>query len=158
VGSSTGIIYSYPVPSPNSANAAPQPIPIETFPAGGAPWTAVTAVGGSPVLIKDGNIRITDVEELISINNASPRPRSAVGYLQNGIVLLLAVEGDNPSGYAGLNLADLASMLKGLGCYEAMNLDGGGSTSMIVNSTRTVRPGDNGVERPVQSAVLIKRK
>lgn len=158
IGSSTGMIFSYPSPSPNSVNAAPQPIPIETFPAGGAPWTASTAIGGSPVLIKEGNVRITDQEELISINNTSPRPRSAVGYLQNGIVLLLAVEGDNPADYPGVDLEDLASMLKGLGCYEAMNLDGGGSTSMIVNSIRTVRPGDNGVERPVQSAILIKRR
>jgi exopolysaccharide biosynthesis protein len=39
-----------------------------------------------------------------------------------------------------------------------LNLDGGGSTSLVVNSTKTVRPGDNGVERPVVSAVLIKRK
>jgi exopolysaccharide biosynthesis protein len=78
--------------------------------------------------------------------------------LSNGIVLILAVEGDNAPNYPGINLTDLASLLKTLGCTEALNLDGGGSTSLVVNNTKTVRPGDNGVERPVVSAVLIKRK
>jgi exopolysaccharide biosynthesis protein len=72
---------------------------------------------------------------------------------------VLAVEGDNTSaGYAGLNLAELAAMLKDLSCTNAINLDGGGSTSMVVGNQLLVRPGDNGVERPVVSAVVIKQK
>jgi Phosphodiester glycosidase len=158
VGTGNDLIYSYPSPSPNILNSAPQPQPTETFPAGGVVWNTTAAIGGSPVLIKNNNIQITDAEELISINNTTSRPRSAIGYLSNGIVLLLAVEGDNPPNYPGINLADLASLLKNLGCFEAINLDGGGSTSMIVNNTKTVRPGDNAVERPVVSALLIKRR
>ncbi|HEX4956714.1 MAG TPA: phosphodiester glycosidase family protein, partial [Lacibacter sp.] len=158
VGAGNDLIYSYPSPSPNAVNSAPQPQPTETFPAGGAVWNTTAAIGGSPVLIKNNNIQITDAEELISINNTTSRPRSAIGYLSNGIVLILAVEGDNAPNYPGINLADLASLLKTLGCTEALNLDGGGSTSLVVNNTKTVRPGDNGVERPVVSAVLIKRK
>lgn len=158
VGAGNDFIYSYPSPSPNVLNAAPQPQPTETFPTGGSIWNTTSAIGGSPVLIKNNNIQITDAEELISVNNTTSRPRSAIGYLSNGIVLILAVEGDNAPNYPGINLADLASLLKTLGCTEAMNLDGGGSTSMIVNNVKTVRPGDNGVERPVVSAILIKRK
>lgn len=158
VGSGNELIYGYPSPSPNELNLAPQPVPTENFPSGGSLWNTVSAIGGSPVLIKDNLVRITDKEELIVINNTSSRPRSAIGYLSNGIVLMVAVEGDNPPVYPGINLADLASMLKSLGCYEAINLDGGGSTSMIVNSTKTIRPGDAGVERPVVSAILIKQK
>ncbi len=158
VGSGNDVIYSYPSPSPNMLNTAPQPQPTETFPAGGLVWNTTSAIGGSPVLIKNNIIQITDTEELISINNTSSRPRSAIGYLPNGIILLLTVEGDNQPNYPGINLADLASLLKTLGCTEAINLDGGGSTSMIVNNIKTVRPGDNGVERPVISAILIKKK
>lgn len=158
VGGGNDLIYSYPAPSPNVLNSAPQPQPTETFPSGGTVWNTTAAIGGSPVLIKNNNIQITDAEELISINNTTSRPRSAIGYLSNGIVLILAVEGDNAPNYPGINLADLAALLKSLGCTEALNLDGGGSTSLIVNNTKTVRPGDNGVERPVVSAVLIKRK
>jgi len=73
--------------------------------------------------------------------------------------MLLAVEGDNTSGgYAGLNLTDLATMLKQLTCVEAINLDGGGSSNMVVANQLLLRPGDNGVERPVVSALLIKQK
>lgn len=158
VGAGNDLIYSYPSPSPNLLNSAPQPQPTETFPTGGTVWNATSAIGGSPVLIKNNNIQITDAEELISINNTTSRPRSAIGYLSNGIVLILAVEGDNAPNYPGINLADLASLLKTLGCVEALNLDGGGSTSLVVNNVKTVRPGDNAIERPVVSAILIKRK
>jgi hypothetical protein len=158
VGAGNDLIYSYPSPSPNLLNTAPQPQPTETFPTGGSIWNTTAAIGGSPVLIKNNNIQITDAEELISINNTTSRPRSAIGYLSNGIVLIVVVEGDNAPNYPGINLADLAALLKTLGCTEALNLDGGGSTSMVVNNVKTVRPGDNGVERPVVSAILIKRK
>ena len=94
-----------------------------------------------------------------SINNSTSRPRTAIGYTTSGRIVLLAVEGDNSSaGYPGVNLADLASMMRSLGCTDAINLDGGGSTSMIIGNRLTVRPGDNGVERPVASAVLIKQR
>ena len=111
------------------------------------------------MLLKAGSISISDKEELIDINNTTSRPRSAIGATTGGLVLVLAIEGDNPSaGYPGINLADLAKMLKDLGCSNAINLDGGGSTSFIVNNRQTVRPGDNGVERVVPSVVVIKKK
>jgi exopolysaccharide biosynthesis protein len=111
------------------------------------------------MLLRGGAVRISDTEELISINNTTSRPRSAIGYTAAGRVVLLAVEGDNSSaGYPGINLADLASMLGSLGCTDAINLDGGGSTSLVIGNQLTVRPGDNGVERPVISALLIKQK
>lgn len=159
IGAGNDNIYSYPSPSPNVEGNAPQPVPDASFPAGGAAWPPVSAIGGSPMLIKDGSINITDIPELISINNTTSRPRSAIGYNANGIVFLLAVEGDNSAaGYNGVNLSELANMLKDLSCNNAINLDGGGSTSLIIGSRLTVRPGDNGVERPVVSALLIKQK
>jgi hypothetical protein len=159
IGATNENVYGYPVPSPNQEGVAPQPVPTENFPAGGSPWDVISAIGGSPMLLMGGELSITDREELISINNTSSRPRSAIGYTNSGKVLLLAVEGDNSSGgYPGINLQDLALMLKSLGCLSAINLDGGGSTSMVVGNRLTVRPGDNGVERPVISALVIKQK
>ena len=96
---------------------------------------------------------------MIVINNNTSRPRTAIGHTSNNLVLLLAVEGDNTiGGYDGVNLIELSNILLSLGCQEAINLDGGGSTSMVVSNQLLVRPGDNGVERPVVSAVLIKKK
>lgn len=158
IGSGNNNVYSYPTVSPNAEGSAPLPVPDENFPAGGTSWNTVSAIGGSPMLLKAGNVTITDVQELISINNATSRPRSAIGYNANGIVLLLAIEGDNTiGGYAGLNLNELANLLKELSCTDAINLDGGGSTSLVIGNQLTVRPGD-GTERAVTSAVLIKRK
>lgn len=158
VGSGNDLIYNYPSPSPNLLGSAPQPFPTATFPANGTIWNTVSAIGGSPVLIKNNSIQITANEELIDVNNTTSRPRSAIGYTNNGIILILAVEGDNPPTYTGINLADLAALQQSLGATNAINLDGGGSTSLIIGGLRTVRPGDNGVERPVVSAVLIKKK
>lgn len=159
IGSGNDNIYSYPSPSPNVEGSAPQQVPDASFPVGGSVWSTTSAIGGSPMLIKDGSINISDIAELISINNTTSRPRSAIGYNANGIIFILAVEGDNATaGYNGLNLAETANMLKDLGCTNAINLDGGGSTSLVIANRLTVRPGDNGVERPVVSAVLIKQK
>ena len=159
VGAGLNDVYSYPVPSPNAEGSAPQAEPTALFPAGGSRWVTTAAIGGSPMLIRNGTIQISDVAELININNTTSRPRSAIGANSSGLVIVLAVEGDNTSaGYAGMNLAELAAMLKDLSCTNAINLDGGGSTSMVVGNQLLVRPGDNGVERPVVSAVVIKQK
>lgn len=159
VGAGLNDVFSYPAPSPNAEGSAPQAEPTALFPAGGSRWVTTAAIGGSPMLIRNGTIQISDVAELISINNTTSRPRSAIGANSSGLVIVLAVEGDNTSaGYAGMNLAELAAMLKDLSCTNAINLDGGGSTSMVVGNQLLVRPGDNGVERPVVSAVLIKQK
>lgn len=159
VGTGNDNIYAYPSPSPNAEGSAPQAVPTANFPAGGSLWNATSAIGGSPMLLRGGAVRISDTEELININNTTSRPRSAIGYTAAGRIVLLAVEGDNSSaGYPGINLADLASMLGTLGCTDAINLDGGGSTSLVIGNQLTVRPGDSGVERPVISALLIKQK
>jgi hypothetical protein len=151
-------IYSYPTVSPNMLNVAPQPVPTASFPAGGSLWNMSAAIGGSPMLIKNSVVTITDNEELISINNTTSRPRTAIGHNNNGIIIIVVVEGDNTAaGYAGLNLVETATLMQNLGCTNAINLDGGGSTSMVVRGNLTVRPGD-GTERAVISAILIKQK
>ena len=159
IGTGNDRVFQYPAPSPNLLGNPPQPVPDENFPTGGSEWTVPIAIGGSPMLLKGGEVKITDKEELIDINNNSARPRSAIGYTAGGLVVLLAIEGDNAAnGYPGVNLNTLSAILKELGCTNAINLDGGGSTSLVVNNRLTVRPGDNGVERVVPSVVMIKRK
>lgn len=154
VGTGNNVVYAYPAPSPNRLNTAPQPVPTAQFPEGGAPWTMEHAIGGSPMLVKDGAVRITDAEELIDINNTSRRARTAIGHTASGIALLVAVEGDNPAGAPGMTLAELAAWMRGLGCVGAVNLDGGGSTAFASGGRAFVRPSD-GAERPVISALLL---
>jgi hypothetical protein len=160
VGTGNDLIYQYPTPNQNAEGTAPKPIPTETFPSGGAVWNIASAIGGSPMLLRNGNTTISDVEELISINNTTSRPRTAIGYTNSNVMLMLVVEGDNTdAGYEGMNLVQLAGALKALGCSNAINLDGGGSSSMIVGNQLLNRPGNlNGAERAIVSAVLIKQR
>ena len=159
VGTGVGVQYAYPVPSPNALNTAPQVIPSELFPSGGKVWGQRTVIGGSPMLVKDSLINITDVEELIEVDNKSSRPRSAIGYLKNGNVVLLAAEGGNPNGAPGLTLAELANIMLEVGCVGAVNLDGGGSSSMVVDGLTTIRPSNaNAAERAVVSALIVKKR
>lgn len=157
VGTGNGTIYSYPAPAANLLNTAPKPEPTAINPAGASIWRVKAAIGGSPMLIKDDVINITDNEELIDIDNTISRARSAIGYTRNNMIVLLAVEGNNAAGGAGLNLQELAQLMKEMGCVGAVNLDGGGSTSLTVRAKQTVKPSD-GSERPVMTALIVKKK
>lgn len=160
IGSGNSNVYSYPAPSPNLLNNAPEAVPTATFPTGGAPWATVSAIGGSPMLVYNNAINVTANNELLDVNNTTSRPRSAIGYNANGIVLIVAVEGDNTTASRpGVNLAEMATFMQNLTCTNAINLDGGGSTSLVIKNQLTVRPGDaGGVERPVVSALIIKAR
>jgi hypothetical protein len=157
-GTGNGIVYSYPNPAANKLNSAPLAQPTATFPTGGVIWNATTAIGGSPMLIKNSAINISDAEELIEIDNTSSRARTAIGYTANNRVIIVAAEGNNANGAAGLTLAELADIMKNMGCVGAINLDGGGSTAMYINGMHTVKPSDAAGERAVVTALVIKGK
>ncbi|WP_164111165.1 MULTISPECIES: phosphodiester glycosidase family protein [Sphingobacterium] len=158
VGTGNGVLYSYPQPSGNEVGKPPLVVPSALFPLGGEVWDVATAIGGSPMLIKDSKINITDVNELIAVDNTSSRARSAIGYLQNGNIILLAVEGGNLETSPGLTLAEVADEMLAIGCVGALNLDGGGSSSLVVNGEQTIKPSDTAGERKVVSALIIKKK
>jgi len=122
-------------------------------------WKMRTAVGGGPVLIHDGKIQITNREEqLFPDADGDHQPRTAMGYTRNGQLIVLAIQGRTPGRAAGATLQEEARILLGLGCYEALNLDGGGSSCLLVNGKETIRPSDSGGERPLPTVFLIKRK
>jgi exopolysaccharide biosynthesis protein len=122
-------------------------------------WKMRTAVGGGPVLIHDGKIHITNREEQLFPNSAGDyQPRTAMGYTREGQLIILAVQGRTPGKAAGATLQQEARIMLGLGCYEALNLDGGGSTCLLVNGKETIRPSDPGGERPLPTVFLIKQR
>lgn len=151
-------IYAYPNPSPNALGQNPQVVPTSLFPSGATLWDMKYAVGGSPVLLKGGEIRLTDGPELAELDNVIRRARTAIGYTASGKVLIVAAEGGNTNGAPGLTLLELAEVMKSMGCVSALNLDGGGSTSMVINNQLTVRPSSAGVERAVVAMIVIKKK
>jgi len=121
-------------------------------------WKMRTAVGGGPVLIHNGKIRITYREEqLYPGGSGDHHPRTAMGYTRDGRLIVLAIQGRTPGIAAGATLEEEARILLDLGCYEALNLDGGGSSCLLVNGKETIKPSDKAGEQPLPAVFLIKR-
>jgi len=122
-------------------------------------WKMKTAIGGGPVLVQNGEVNISNNEERKfggkAVNN--PEPRTAIGYTKDNKLIILVCEGRSKSA-AGLSLVQVAKILKELGCTEALNLDGGGSSCMLINGKETNSPSAKGVQRPVPSVFLIEKK
>jgi hypothetical protein len=121
-------------------------------------WNMQTVVGGGPVLVYDGVIRVTNVGEGLFIKDKGAlNPRSAIGYTRDGRLIILAVQGRTPKLAAGVTLLQEAKILLDLGCYKALNLDGGGSSCLLINGKETIHPSDKEGERPVPSVFIIKQ-
>ncbi len=117
---------------------------------------AYSILGAGPQLIKAGKIAITNLQEKITpafVNDG--HPRTAIAKLESGKLLLLTVDGRQPGESIGMSLTVLAQLLLELGAVEAINLDGGGSTTMVVHNKVVNRPSDETGERPVSDAILI---
>jgi phosphodiester glycosidase len=113
-------------------------------------------VGGGPQLIKEGRMAIEPEQERIAAKFVSDRhPRTAIGRLKDGRLLLATVDGRQPGRSVGMSLPELAGLLLEYGVMEAINLDGGGSTTMVVNGKLVNSPSDPTGERPVSDAILI---
>ena len=148
--------YIYDVPAENSYDAKPLAVPSETFPCTARPFEAKNAIGGSPVLIKGGEIKNTYKEELIEIGAEGSAPRTAIGITADKKLVLFVCEGRNMTeGVPGYTTGELAQILLDYGCTDAINLDGGGSTLMLVNGKEVLKPSD-GHQRAVASCVYIK--
>ena len=120
-------------------------------------WKADWAVGGGPVLISEGMIRITNNEERKFPGKAllDRHPRTAMGYTRDGKLIVLAVQGRMKNAI-GATLGELAELLYELGCYEAINLDGGGSSCLLINGKETIRPSDPIGQRPVPAVFYVR--
>ena len=127
------------------------------------------ALAGGHMLILNGEIfPVVEKEEYTTdreINHAGRRhPRTAIGMTADSIGLLLTVDGRHPSRAEGMTLRELAHFLKMLGCMHAMNLDGGGSTTMwtsrhgVVNHPSGNRHFDADGLRFLKNGVLIYKK
>lgn len=122
-------------------------------------WKMQTVIGGGPVLLQNGEIKITNNEERKFAGNAinDRHPRTAIGYTKENQLIILVAEGRTESA-AGITLVQEAQILRDLGCAEALNLDGGGSSCMIINGKATNSPSDKGEQCSVPSVFLIGRK
>jgi len=106
--------------------------------------------GGGPRLVRGGKV---DLGEEGFAHEKVRHPRTAVGVTAAGLLLFLTLDGRQARS-AGMTLRELAEEMIELGAVEAMNLDGGGSTAMVVRNEIRNSPSD-GRERSVSDAILI---
>ncbi len=113
-------------------------------------------VGGVSQLVENGQIAMTWQREGAAEDFALGRhPRTAIAKLKDGRILLLAADGRQIGVSMGLTLQELAQILVEMGAEHAINLDGGGSTTMVLNGIIVNKPSDAAGERLVSDALLV---
>ncbi len=123
-------------------------------------WKIRTAIGGGPVLVQNGKVKITNEEELKFTGKAinDKHPRTCMGYTNDGYLIIMAIQGRFVGIAEGATLQQQAKLLIDVGCIEALNLDGGGSSCLLVNGKETIKPSDKPGERPVPAVFIINKK
>lgn len=156
--------YLYSEPAKNAWEADPLQVPDASFPSDAYDFAPQTAIGGGPVLLKGGQIVNTWKEELLYGDGADDKmpearhPRTAIGFTSDRCLVLFVCEGRGMTeGVAGMTFAEEAAVLKDLGCTAALNLDGGGSSCMLIQGQETIKVSD-GAQRPVASVVILEQK
>ena len=121
-------------------------------------WKDVeTALGGGDIILRDGEI----IEDVIDEAHEKLRnPRTAIGVTVEGNVVFFANDGRDSKNAAGVNLKTLAEIMGELGCITAINLDGGGSTTVYATtpfdaSAKLVNNPSDGSERLISNAILF---
>ena len=119
------------------------------------PWNTIRqAVCGGPRLIENGNISINHAEEKFNPALVSARhPRTAIGLSFDGDLIMIVVDGRSKHS-AGMTLKELALYLQKMRIRHAINLDGGGSSTMVVKG-RIVNAPSDGSERKISNGLLI---
>jgi len=125
------------------------------FHSGGIDFSKIDQlVSGGPYLIKDGVIAPDPEAERFRDDFTKQRhPRSAVGRTASGDFWFVAVDGRQPMS-DGATISEMAEIMFKLGCRDAINLDGGGSTDMNILGVNVNRPSENG-ERPLANGIFF---
>ncbi len=110
-------------------------------------------MGGGPILVRDGRVDIED-EHFPDDILGGRDPRTAIGVRPDGTIVIVGVEGDQAHESVGMTLLELAHFMVERGVADAMNLDGGGSTTIWAQGAVLNRPSD-GSERAVADALVV---
>jgi hypothetical protein len=128
-----------------------------------SPFHPLQAVGGRPMLLRD-SVVVPEVETEGQASFRARNPRTAAGIANRGRRLILVVVDGRQKGYSdGMTLTELASLMLSLGARDAINLDGGGSSTLVYADSAAKamrvanRPSDPTGERPVGDALAVVR-
>ncbi|WP_096304647.1 phosphodiester glycosidase family protein [Jatrophihabitans sp. GAS493] len=122
-----------------------------------------TIINGSPLLIQPGQIHTTPAQDG-AVHPGQPNyyygwahkrnPRTLVGIDCQGRTLLITADGRSTNSL-GLSITEEANVAKSLGLQQAMNLDGGGSTTTVINGQVINTPSDTTGQRPIGDALEV---
>jgi exopolysaccharide biosynthesis protein len=129
--------------------------PVERF------ETARDIVNGAGLLVRDG----VTMSNWLATENLQPgtftdvrHPRTLIGVDRRGDVWLVVIDGRQPSHSVGMTFAELITLCRRLDLQQALNLDGGGSTTMVVKGAIVNKPSDAAGPRPVSDAILVRAR
>jgi len=90
------------------------------------------AIGGLTMLLSSG----TNVIDVLNVEDESLHPRTAVGLDESGqTLILMVIDGRQPGYSEGVSLRELAELMRDFGAYQALNLDGGGSSTLVAEGS-----------------------
>ncbi len=116
-------------------------------------WPVEDAIGAGPMLLVDGRVHVTaDEEVFFGTSIPEVHPRTAAGVTPDGALILMVVDG-RQSQSRGVGLEELARLMQSAGAADALNLDGGGSSALVVRGVLLNRPAGAPTEREVASAL-----
>ncbi|MCC6929977.1 MAG: phosphodiester glycosidase family protein [Gemmatimonadaceae bacterium] len=126
---------------------------------GAPPFAPRTSVGGWPRVVLDGanvGVRADSLEGTFPRFSTARHPRSAIALSRDSTKLMLVVVDGRRAWSVGMSLAELADNLIALGAYQAMNLDGGGSSALWLAGEVVNFPSDPSGERAVGNALVVR--
>jgi hypothetical protein len=120
-------------------------------------WTGmVAALGGGPLLVRNGKAIFRSLEDFTNEQVAARSPRAGVGQLADGRVILVAVDGRQPGYSVGLTSFELAQTMQRLGAVTAAAVDPGDSVTAAFDGQLLSKPSDPTGERAVKEALLVE--
>ena len=136
---------------------------VEVFPCDSADYAHIarkyrSALVAGPMLVHKGREMTYDSQDILFTRR---HPRSVVGTRPDGRVVLLVIDGRFPEQAAGTTIAETAYVARQLGLTEALNLDGGGSSSLwtrqegVLNHPTDNRRYDHEGERSVPNGLVV---
>jgi exopolysaccharide biosynthesis protein len=112
-------------------------------------------VGGYPMLLQQSHAVHHDEAGLRATFSDQRHPRAAIGVDHKGLIHIVAVDGRQPPYSVGMTLQELGDFMRAHGITDALNLDGGGSTTLVLGERIVNRPSDANGERAVSNALLL---
>ena len=134
---------------------------LSTFPRPSRGVAPRTLIGGWPRILRNGVNVAADaatMEGTISRNAEARHPRTAVGFSRDSSTLFLLTVDGRSAQSVGMTIVELAEHMRQMGAWNALNFDGGGSTTMVIDGRVVNTPSDPTGEREVGNALLIVKR